>query len=131
MGAIESVCDLNSQIEQGFNLDRFAADQVPEGLAFQQFHCDESSAVYFINFVDGADVGMVQGRRRLGFPLEPAQGLRVAGQFFRKKLEGHVTAELNVFRFVDHTHAPATDFAQYAVVGERLPERWEGGCHWR
>ncbi len=57
--------------------------------------------------------------------------LGVAGQCFGKKLEGHVTAELEIFGFKNNTHASAADFPQDAVVGERLPERLERRCHWR
>ncbi len=131
MRRVESVRDLNAQVEQGFNLDWFAANQVPKGLAFQQLHCDEGSAIYLVDFVDGADVRVVQGGGRFGFPLEPAEGLGVAGQIFRKKLERHVTAELNVFGFIDDSHATTADFAQNAVMGKCLPERFQRSCHWR
>ena len=48
-----------------------------------------------------------------------------------KKFQDHVTAELKIFGFVDNPHAPTADLAQYAVMGERLPERLEGGGPWR
>lgn len=64
---------------------------------------------------------MVQGGRSLGFPLESAEGLRVVGEFVGKKLEGDVATELQVFRLVHDTHAAAADFAEDAVMGNRLP----------
>ncbi len=131
MCPVESVCDLNAQIEEGFNLDWSAANQVPKSLAFHQLHGDEGPAIYLVNFVDDADVGVVQGRCRFGFPLEPAEGLGIAGQFFGKKLEGYVTSELKVFGFVDNPHAAAADLAQNAVMGKCLPERLQGSGHWR
>jgi hypothetical protein len=79
---------------------------------------------------DRADVRMVQGGRRLGLPLEAAEGLRVLGEFFWKELEGDVATQLQVFRLVDHPHAPATDLAEYAVVGNRLPRGLGGSRHW-
>lgn len=37
----------------------------------------------------------------------------------------NVATEFQVFGFVDHTHAPATDFAEDAIMGNRLPYGWE------
>ncbi len=35
-----------------------------------------------------------------------------------------MAAELEVFRLVDHTHAPAADPAKDAVMGDRLADHW-------
>jgi hypothetical protein len=43
---------------------------VPERLPFQQFHSDEGSPIGLVNFVDRADIGMVQRGRSFGLPLE-------------------------------------------------------------
>jgi hypothetical protein len=56
--------------------------------------------------------------------------LRVVGEFVGKKLQGDVATELEVFRLVDHTHATAADPAQYAVMGNRLPNGLGGRGHW-
>jgi hypothetical protein len=56
---IESICELDSQIEHRFDLQRLTRDPVPECLAFQQFHSDEGSPIGFVNFVDRADVRVV------------------------------------------------------------------------
>jgi hypothetical protein len=66
---------------------------------------------------------VVQGRRSFRFPLETAKGLRIVGEFFGKELQGNMATESEVFRFLDHTHAPATDPAEDAVIGNRLPPR--------
>ena len=63
---------------------------------------------------------MVQRGRSLGFPLETAKGLGVVGEFVGEELQGDVATELHVFRLVDHTHAPAADPAEDAVMGDRL-----------
>ena len=131
MGPVKPVRDLNPQVEQGLNLNGLAADQVPKSLAFEQLHGDEGSALYFVYFVDGADVRVVQGRCRFGFPLKPAEGLGVAGKFIGKKLEGYVTTQFKVFGFKDNPHTATADLVQDAVVRKRLPERLKGGCHSR
>jgi len=42
-----------------------------------------------------------------------------------------VATELQVFRLIHHTHAPAADLAQDAVMRDRLPYRLGGSSHWR
>jgi len=72
MGGVQSIGNLHSQIEHRVDGQRLACDHVPEGLAFQQFHGDEGASGGFVDFVDGADVGVVQGGCGFGFALEAA-----------------------------------------------------------
>jgi hypothetical protein len=51
-------------------------------------------------------------------------------KFVGKKLQGDVATELQVFSFVDHTHAPTADFAQDAVMGNRLPHGFGRSGHY-
>ena len=110
-----------SSLEARLDLQRFPSDPVPQRLPLQQFHRDEGSPLGVIDFVDGANVRVVQGGRGFGFPLEAAESLCVVGEFFRKELQGDVATELQVFRFVDHTHATTADLREDAVMGNRLP----------
>ena len=41
--------------------------------AFHEFHRNKRLAVVFADFVDGANIRMIQGGSRLGFALEAAQ----------------------------------------------------------
>ncbi len=50
----------------------------------------------------------------------------IVGEVVGKELQGDVAAELEILRLVHHTHAPAADLAQDAVMGNRLPHGWEG-----
>ena len=52
------------------------------------------------------------------------------GRVRRKELQGDVATELEVFRLVHNTHAPAADLAADAVMGNRLTHGlgWRG--HW-
>src|SRR6266436_6802528 len=131
MCRVESVGNLDAQIEHRFDLQRLASDPVPECLAFQQLHGDEGSPIGLINLVDRADVRVVQRGSSLGFPLETAESLRIVGKFFRKELQGDVATELEVFCFVDHTHSATPNLAEYAVMGNRLPNGLGGRRHWR
>ena len=84
---IERVGDLDRQAYQHIGVDRPAGDAVLQRHAVQKLHGDERLAVLVVNFVDGADVGMVERRRGLGFALKAGQGLRVFGNFFRQEFQ--------------------------------------------
>jgi hypothetical protein len=90
-------------------------------LPLQQFHGDEGSPIGLINLVDRADVRVIQRGRSLSLSLETAEGLGIVGEFVGKELQGDMAAELQIFGFKDHTHAPAADLAEYAVMRNRLP----------
>ncbi len=55
----------------------FAGDAMLQRLAFEQLHHDEGRMVELTHVVNGADVGMVQGRCGAGLALEPFEGLGV------------------------------------------------------
>ena len=71
-------------------------------------------------FINRADVGMLQCRGRARFALEALQRHRVARQRLRQELHGDAAAQLEVFRGVDHPHPAAPEDLQNAVVGNDL-----------
>jgi hypothetical protein len=87
-----------------------------QGRAVQKLHGDERFAVLIVNFVDRADVGMVQGRSRLGFALESAERVRVFGYLVGQELQGYKAAKLHVLSLVDNAHAATAQFLDNAVV---------------
>ncbi len=97
----------------------------------QKLHGDERFAVLVVNFVDGADVRMIQGRGSLGFALEAAECLRVFGYVVRQELKGDEATEFDILGLVDHTHPAATELLDDAVVRDRLPHKLGGRNHWR
>jgi hypothetical protein len=62
----------------------------------------------FINIVNGADMGMIQGRSGPGFPLESLDSLVVMGQLFGQELQGDDASEFGVFGFIDDPHPSST-----------------------
>jgi hypothetical protein len=89
----------------------------------RKFHGDERLPVLLSDVMNCADVWVIQRGRRLCFALKAGECLRVAGNFFRKKLEGDEAVEPGILGLVDHTHAPATELFQDAVVRDGLPEK--------
>ena len=59
VGRVQPLCDLNAQIEDGFQLHRTATDTVLQCHPIQKFHGDERSPVFFSDFVNRADVRMI------------------------------------------------------------------------
>ncbi len=96
-----------------------------EGGAVEELHGDVAAAFVLANFVDGADVGMVESGGGAGFTAKTFEGLRVAGQVFGKKFQGDEAAEFGVLGFVDYTHAATAEFfddevARDFFAGKRL-----------
>jgi len=110
MSGIKSVGNLNGE-RQGFvEGKRAAGDGVLESSAIEKLHDDERMRVGFADFVDGADVGVIEGGGGLGFALKAFERLRVAGDAVGKKFQRYEAVELAVFRFVHHAHAAAAEF---------------------
>jgi hypothetical protein len=62
--------------------------------AIQKFHGDESLPVLVVDFVDGADVRVIERGGSFGFALEAAQSLCITGEFISEELQGYATTEL-------------------------------------
>ena len=73
--------------------------------------------------IDGADIGMVQRRRRVSLAAEPSQRLRFPG-FGRQKLKGDEAVQPRVFGFVDYAHAAGTQLLQNTVMRDDLTDQW-------
>src|SRR6266487_5847191 len=60
MGGFESVGNLDTDVEEALKFEWAAKEQLFECLPFQVLHNNEGPSVIFANFVDGADIWMVQ-----------------------------------------------------------------------
>jgi len=124
VGGVESVGNLDTHFQQLFQLERPALDLVSESRAVQILHGDEGLPLLLADVVDRANVGMVQGRSRLGLALEAGQGLGVAGNVIRQELERDKAVQPGVFGFVDDAHATTTDLLHNAVVRDGPADHW-------
>src|SRR5438105_4161072 len=89
----------------------------------QKLHGDEGCfAVLVVDFVDRADVGMIQGGRRLRLPFEAGESLRIFGNLVRQKLQGDEAVQLYVLCLVDNTHAATAEFLDDAVMRDSLAD---------
>jgi hypothetical protein len=95
---------------------------VLQGESVQKLHSDERLPVLLVNFVNRADVRMVQCRRSLGFTLEASKSLCILGYIIRQELEGNQAAQLHVLSLVDHTHPTPAQLLDDAVVRDGLAD---------
>ncbi len=128
VGGVEAVGHVDGEGEEAFEVHGAAVDGVLERLAVEKFHGDEGFVVGVADFVDGADIGMIEGGGGFGFAAEAFESLRIVGEGFRKKLESHKAIEECVLRFVDDAHsAPAESFEDAEVRDGLSDERvWVG-----
>ena len=82
VSGVESVGDLNADVEELIEFEGTTADQVLECLAVEKFHGDEGAAFVFTDVVDGADVWMIERGSGLGFALKASESLRISGDIF-------------------------------------------------
>ena len=87
--------NLNRNIEQLIEREglrrlgalRAASQVITQGLPFQQLHHDEGLPFVLAEFVDGANIGMVQRRGSARLAFKTLQRLGIVAQFFRQELQ--------------------------------------------
>ncbi len=84
-GGVEGVGNLYGERECFVEGKRAAGDGVFESAAIEKLHDDERMRVVFADFVDGADIGVIQSGGGLGFALKAFESLGVAGNAVGKK----------------------------------------------
>ena len=65
----------------------------------------------FADFVDRANIGMIESGSRTSLAAKAFQRLRVAGEFIGQKFEGDKAAKLDVLGLVNNSHAPAAQLS--------------------
>ena len=124
---IESIGHFNREREQALELHGPAVDQMFQRLAAEALHHDEQMSIVLADFVDGADVGMIQRRSSPRLAAKAFEGLRILGRIVGKKFQGNEAAKLRVFRFVNDSHPSATEEFEDAVVRDCLADHGRSG----
>ncbi len=75
---------------------------------FQELHCVPEKLASGRNPVDGNDVGMIQGRGGLRFPLEAFDAV-AERQLRRQHLDGHLAVQGQLVGEVHHRHSAAAE----------------------
>ena len=123
--------NLHDDVERFVGVDAASRDPPLERLAFVVRHREEDAAVRrLIDFVNRANVGMVERRRGLRFVHEPLLRVAVLHERQRQEFQRHGALELGVFRLVDLAHAARAEQRQHAIVRDRFAENHVRGF-WR
>src|SRR5713226_91452 len=123
MSSVERISNFDGQRQHDLRVQRPSRNLMLQCQPVQKLHGDERLAVLLVDLVNRADVGMVESRCGLRFPLKTGQSLRVFGYFVGQKLQGHKAVELDVLSLVDHAHAAASEFLDDAVVRDGLADQ--------
>jgi hypothetical protein len=91
-------------------------------LPFQKFQDDERVGVGLADFVNGANVGVIERGSGAGLAAESFECLRILCEFFWKKLQRDVPAEIYIFGFIHYSHAASAEFLEDAVVRNSLSD---------
>ena len=84
---IEGICDLRPEREKRMHVHGSGSDLLLKSAALQELHRDEPLARVFADFVDCADVGMIQRGSCARFAQKTLEGLLIARHFSGKKLQ--------------------------------------------
>jgi hypothetical protein len=103
-------------------LDGFSGDAMLQGDPVQKFHDDEWLTILLPDFMDGADIGMVQCGSGLRFALETGECLGVFGYFVGQKFQGYEAVKLDVLGLVHNAHPATAQLFNNAVVRDGLAD---------
>jgi hypothetical protein len=120
VSGVERIGDLNSQIQHQLYRHGLSADPTLERLTVEELHGQERPIILLPNFMNCADVEMIESRSGAGFAPEAFECLRVIREFVRQKFQCDMTPETEIFGLVNNTHPTAADFFQNAVVRDGL-----------
>ena len=122
---VQRVGDLNGQIEEPAQRHRLAVDLFFQRAAFEQLEHDEGTPLVLADFVDGADVGMIQRRRGARFAEEALDRQAIGRRLGKQQFERDASPEDQILGEIHLAHAAAAELLEYAVVRQRLADHWE------
>src|SRR5215469_18658080 len=96
VGSIEGISDLDSQRQNCFDLQRLPPDAVLQVKPVQILHDDEQPTFVFADFVDRADVRMVEGRCGTRLSPELFKCLRIMRNIVGQKLQSDEAPKLGI-----------------------------------
>src|SRR5437763_3364551 len=113
---IQPIGDFNSEREQKIQIQSSSRYVMFQRHSIQNLHRNEGLPLLVVDFVDSADVRMIQGLSRFGFTLESGQGLRIVCNIIRQELKGNKPTELYIFCLINYAHPATAKLLQDSVV---------------
>jgi hypothetical protein len=124
MSCVKGVGDFNGEIENVLGRERTSRDGILQGAALEEFHGNEGPSVVFSDFIDRADVGMVESGSSTRLAAKSFERLWVMSNFVRQEFQRNETPKLGVLGFVDDTHSTTAKLFDDAVVRDSLANHW-------
>ena len=90
--------------------------------SLDMLHGDEDKSVLFTDFVDGADVGMVERRSHLGLADQACASRLVASHLGRQDLQNDLAVQPFIPGKISHTHAASPDGFDDVVMAQGAAE---------
>ena len=119
----ESLCNLYDYSGSFPEIDRAFLDFSVEGCALVGRHDEKQLAIgRFTDFINRADVGMIEGRCSAGFVKKPVLFEPVVGDVRSQKLEGNAAVKPGVVGPEDNAHPAFTQFLKNPVMGYGLAQ---------
>ena len=116
----QPLADLRGDVDGLVQRQRPPLDPLLQCLALVVRHHEVELAVGgLVDLGNGADVGMVQRRGRLGFLEEPLLGRLVAGQARREELDGDLALQARVLSRINDPHAAVAELGSDRIRAER------------
>src|ERR1022692_1022103 len=116
MGRVQSISDVDGDVEELLDVDWPIVDQVLESPSFEKLHYEECPTVLFADVIDDADVGMVQRGGGTRLAAKPFESLGIAFDILREELECDQAAKADVLGLIHHAHSAAADFLDDTIV---------------
>ena len=115
--------DLRSVAQRVDERRRPPRQDVAEILSLDEFHDDQRRGARLEQFVDLADVRMVErgGGERLG--SQPQDGVGVGGVSFANRLQRNGAIQAGVDRLPDDAHTAAAEAGDDAIVADELGDQ--------
>src|SRR5436190_1747933 len=122
MRRINRIRDFNSEIQRFLDAQRTAIVPVFQCLSIEVFHHNERTAVVLTDIVDRANLRMIERRGRTRLDSKSFERLRILGTLLRQELHRNRTAEADILRFIDNTHASGAEMFKDFVVRNGLAD---------
>ena len=128
VGRLQGLRDLQGNLEGFVRRDGASADPLRQRRTLHQLQDERSQLARFLQAVDDTDVGMIERRQQLRFPLKPAQHLAIPDEPLRQNLERHLTAQLSIGGPIHCTHSAFAEFGRNLVMVDALSD--QGNLCW-
>src|SRR5580698_2883684 len=123
MSGGDGIGDFERYLERSWELKWAIHEQSLQRLAVEEFHGNKWLPVMFVNFINRADIRMIQSGRGAGLAFESFEHFAIAGSFLGKEFQRHEAAQARVFSLVNDAHPAAAQLLEDMVVRNRFPNK--------